>query len=127
MNFLILGELFKRMSEGGPVFMYPILFLLMLCIGIGIVAYLKGDENGRKKNLISHVSLFTLVWGFLGMMIGLIEAFDAISMPNNDVAMSILAGGLKIGLLCPTFGLFAFLIGRLLIIGLFLKEKPINE
>ena len=32
---------------------------------------------GKFKELLSHISLFALVWGFLGMMLGLINAFDA--------------------------------------------------
>lgn len=122
MNLLFLGQLFKRMNEGGPVFMYPIFFMLLTCIGLAISAFLKGDEQGKIRELLSHIGLFTLVWGFLGMMLGLITAFDAISAVNN-VATEVLAGGLKIGLLSPTFGIFTFLVVRLLIFGLILKKK----
>ncbi|CAL2059056.1 MotA/TolQ/ExbB proton channel family protein [Tenacibaculum sp. 190524A05c] len=124
MNFLIFGELFKRMNEGGAVFMYPIFLMLLTSIALGVLALKKGgEEASRFKELISHISLFALVWGFLGMMIGLITAFDAISAINNDIATPVLAGGLKIGLLSPSFGMFAFLVGRLLIIGLVVKKK----
>ncbi|AUC14090.1 hypothetical protein BTO06_02460 [Tenacibaculum sp. SZ-18] len=123
MNFLILGELFKRMNEGGPIFMYPIFLLLLTCIGLSVKAFLKGDPNNKIKEIISHLSLFAMVWGFLGMMIGLIGAFDAISATNNDIATPVLAGGLKIGLLSPVFGMFVFLIARLSLIGLAFKNK----
>ncbi|MFY7670198.1 MotA/TolQ/ExbB proton channel family protein [Tenacibaculum sp. MEBiC06402] len=123
MNFLILGELFKRMNEGGPIFMYPIFLMLLTCIGLGVMALKKEDEQGKLKELLSHISLFALVWGFLGMMIGLIGAFDAMSDASKNIATPMLAGGLKIGLLSPSFGMFAFLVGRLFIIGLAVKKK----
>ncbi|WP_442267338.1 MotA/TolQ/ExbB proton channel family protein [Tenacibaculum sp. ZS6-P6] len=123
MNFLILGELFKRMNEGGPFFMYPIFLMLLICIGLIVFSFLKQDLENKLKELISHVSLFALVWGFLGMMIGLITAFDAISSIEYDVATQVLAGGLKIGLLSPTFGIFTFLVARFGIIVLHLRKS----
>lgn len=56
------------------------------------------------------------------MMIGLIGAFDAISL-NDGISHGVLAGGLKIALLAPSFGMFTFLIARLGVISLILKEK----
>ncbi len=113
MNFL---------SEGGPLFMYTILLCLLVCVALIIKAFLKGDANNKTRKLIKHVSLFALIWGFLGFMIGMIGALDAISMAG-DIATPVLAGGLKIGMLSPTFGMVAFLIARLGLIGLTLKEK----
>lgn len=110
------------LSDGGPLFMYTTLIALLICITLIIKALLKGDENGKTLKLIKSISLFALVWGFLGMMIGLIGAFDAISL-NDGISHGVLAGGLKIALLAPSFGMFTFLIARLGVISLILKEK----
>lgn len=110
------------LSDGGPLFMYTILITLLICITLILKAFLKGDANGKALKLIKSISLFALVWGFLGMMIGLIGAFDAISI-TEGISYKILAAGLKIALLSPAFGMVAFLIARLGIIGLILKEK----
>ena len=48
------------------------------------------------RKLINHVSLFALAWGFLGFMIGMISALDAISVATG-ISSSVLAGGLKVG------------------------------
>lgn len=112
----------RLLQEGGPLFMYTILLCLIICIVLIVKALLKGDNNGTSKKLIKHVSLFALIWGFLGFMIGMIGALDAIAIAN-DIATPVLAGGLKIGMLSPTFGMVAFLIARLGLIGLTLKEK----
>lgn len=110
------------LSDGGPLFMYTTLLALIICIILIIKTLLKGDQNGKVLKLIKSISLFALVWGFLGMMIGLIGAFDAISI-TDGISHGVLAGGLKIALLAPAFGMVTFLIARLGIIGLILKEK----
>lgn len=110
------------LTEGGPVFMYTTLVLLIICIALISKGLLKGDENGQLQKLISSVSLFVLAWGFFGHLMGLISAMDAIE-GANDISHEVLAGGIKVGLLSPTFGIFVFLVARLGIIGLILKKK----
>lgn len=110
------------LSDGGPIFMYPLLILLFICIGLIIKAFIKGDPENETRKLVSSISLFALVWGFLGHLIGLIGALDAISI-TTDISNGILAAGLKISLLSPTFGMVVFLIARVGIIGLQLKKK----
>jgi hypothetical protein len=122
MNLLFIGGIFKRMNEGGPLFMYPNFIILLVCIGLGVYVLSKGDTNDFYKKVISHLSLFAVAWGFLGMMIGLIGAFDAISTTEN-ISTPMLAGGLKIGLLSPTFGLLVFALARIVLLVITAKEK----
>ncbi|QOD60520.1 MotA/TolQ/ExbB proton channel family protein [Polaribacter haliotis] len=109
-------------EEGGALFMYTILIVLIISIALIVKDFFKPDEKGKTLELIKSLGLFALVWGFLGMMIGFIGAFDAIS-DSSGVSQSVLASGLKVGLLAPSFGMFAFLVIRLGIIGLILKKK----
>ena len=118
MRFLIINVL----NDGGPIFTYPTLLLLILTIWLLVKAFIKGDADGNNKKLISHIGLFALVWGFLGQLIGLIGAFDAVEAAGN-IAPAVLAAGLKIALLSPTFGMVVFLIGRLGIIILTALKK----
>ena len=118
MNFLF----FNLLNDGGPTFMYPTLLMLIICIVLLIKAFLKGSENEKLISLVKHISLFALVWGFLGQMVGIISAFDSVESLGN-VSPSVLAGGIKIALLNPVFGMFVFLIARLGLIGLTLKKK----
>lgn len=122
MNFLFSGFFTQKMAEGGPLFMYTILFCLLICITLILFSFIKGDTNKKKQKLISHVSLFALIFGFLGFMLGMIQALDVISV-NTSISSGILAKGLKISLLSPTFGIITFLITRLGMISLTLKEK----
>jgi hypothetical protein len=111
------------LNEGGPLFMYTILIVLIISVVLIVKEFLKPNQKGKTLEIIKSLSLFALVWGFLGLMIGLITAFDAIESFNENINPGILAGGLKIGLLSPTFGAFTFLVVRLGIIGLILKKK----
>lgn len=119
MNFFVLNLL----NEGGPTFMYTILLMLIICIALIIKAFIKGDEDGKTSTLIKHISLLALSWGFLGLFIGLIFAFDAINSINGDISTGVLAGGLKIGLLSPSFGLLTFLIARVGLTALTFRKK----
>ena len=97
------------LSDGGYDFMVPLLilfFVILFLIG-------KGFKNNTEKNLkiLKSICLFVLVFGFLGFTLGLIAALDKISIAN-DIAPQVLAGGFKLGILPPTFGMFIFLVGR---------------
>lgn len=113
------------LSDGGYQFMIPLCILLIAAIFLIV----RGVKNNTEKNLklIKSVSLFALVFGFLGFTLGLISALDKISQAN-DIAPQVLAGGFKLGILPPTFGMLIFLVGRagvILLIGLD-KENQTN-
>lgn len=97
--------------DGGPMFMVPLLIMLVIIVFL----FTKGLKNNTHKtrNLIREISLFALVFGVLGFVIGLLGALTDIASAN-DISNQVLAIGLKIGLLSPTFGMSVFLIGKLL-------------
>lgn len=97
------------LSDGGYQFMIPLLLLLFMVLFL----FLRGVKNNTAKNLnlLKSISLFALVFGFLGFTIGLVSALDTIANVS-DIAPEIIAGGFKIGILPPTFGMIVFLAGR---------------
>jgi len=105
----------RLLNEGGPLFMYTTLLILIAVIALLVKAFIKNEGKQKAISLVKHLSLFALVWGFLGQMIGLISAFDSIAIQGN-VAPAILASGIKVAVLSPTFGMAVFLIARLGII-----------
>ena len=119
---LVGNPFFGRLNEGGPLFMYTTLLILIVIILLLIRGFLKPAARDKTITLVSSISLFVLVWGFLGQMLGLIGAFDAIEAAG-DISPSILAGGLKIAILSPLFGMIVFLIARIGIIALNLLKK----
>lgn len=121
-NFKTNIMLFDRLNEGGPFFMYPLLFILILIIVLIVKGLLQKESVEKTMSLIGSIALFAIVWGFLGQIIGLIMAFDSIEAVG-DVSPAVLAGGLKVSALAPAFGMLNFLIGRLGIIVLTLIKK----
>lgn len=103
------------LNDGGPFFMYPLLIILILVIVLIAKGFLQKGDTNKTIKLISSITLFALVWGFLGHIIGMIGAFDAIESMES-VSQSVMAAGIKISLIVPLFGSVIFLIGRLGII-----------
>lgn len=120
MNILVL---FK---DGGLLITIPILVLLVTMIILWVIAFQTQYENKKFISLIASISWFTLAWGYLGRTIGLIGAFDKIAAVG-EIAPNIIAGGLKMALIGPLFGLVSFLIARLGIIILNLKKKNYEQ
>ncbi len=69
-------------------------------------------QTGQLEKGVSWVSLFIALapmLGFMGTVIGMIGAFDAIAEANN-ISASIVAGGIKVALLTTVFGLIVAVI-----------------
>jgi biopolymer transport protein ExbB len=67
---------------------------------------------GLLEKGLSWVSLFIALapmLGFMGTVIGMISAFDAIEAQNN-ISPAIVAGGIKVALLTTVFGLIVAMI-----------------
>ena len=101
--------------------MVPLLLVLIAIIVLIIKGFVK-ENSDKNRELIAHLSLLALITGLLGTTVGMIDAFDTIQRAG-DISNGVLAGGLKVALLCPAFGFTIFVIGRLGIISLVVKKK----
>jgi len=105
----------RLLNQGGPV-MYIILILLLLSLFFIVRAFLsKVRDNTYSKKMIGLAidsSLLSLVIGCLGSLLGIIELFDMVEA-LGETRPDLFSAGLKVSLLTITFGLFAFIIGRL--------------
>jgi biopolymer transport protein ExbB len=69
-------------------------------------------EAARLEKGISWISLFIALapmLGFMGTVIGMIQAFDSIEAAG-DISPSLVAGGIKVALLTTVFGLIVAII-----------------
>ncbi|MGB1315811.1 MAG: MotA/TolQ/ExbB proton channel family protein, partial [Chitinophagales bacterium] len=76
-----------------------------------VVAY-GSVEMGNLEKGLTWISLFIALapmLGFMGTVIGMIEAFDAIQA-QGDISPTVVAGGIKVALLTTVFGLVAAII-----------------
>lgn len=117
-----MSQLFDRMNEGGPLFMYPIFIVFLIIIALVIISFMGKRGKRTTSEIIGHLSLFAMMWGFTGSTLGLISAFDAIE-GSGGISQPKMAAGLKIALLCTLFGLFTFVIGRLCMLMLTIKAQ----
>ena len=123
----ILGiTLFDRFLEGGALFMSLILICLLISIFFTVKSILKikTDKEASKK-ILKHISdsgALGLALGVMGAFIGLVSAFDVLEA-TGAAEPSIIAGGLKVALLSPLFGLFTFSVSKLAILILRIIQK----
>ena len=89
--------------EGGILFMSVISFFLIMT---GVSFYTHSEKLKTYGNL-------GLVSGLLGSFIGLYSAFNFIQQAGN-VSPSVLAGGLRVVLICSIYGIIVYVISRLL-------------
>ena len=76
-----------------------------------VVAY-GSVQMGKLEQGVSWISLFIALapmLGFMGTVIGMIGAFDAIEAAG-DISPSLVAGGIKVALLTTVFGLIVAII-----------------
>lgn len=113
---LIGTTLFSRFMEGGALFMSLILSCLLLSIYFIVKSLLTIKSNQAvSRKMLKHINdsgTLGLALGVLGAFIGLITAFDVLEA-TGQADPSLIAGGLKVALLSPLFGLFSFSVAKL--------------
>jgi glucan phosphoethanolaminetransferase (alkaline phosphatase superfamily) len=114
--------LIEKLNDGGPIFTYTILVLIMVIIVLFVKDVLAKDYSRRSRSIVASIGWFALAWGYLGRTFGLIMAFDNIAAAG-EITPEATAGGLKMALVGPLCGLSAFLLARLFILILQLKSK----
>ena len=80
-----------------------------------VVSY-GGVQMGNLEKGLSWITLFIALapsLGFLGTVVGLVQAFDAIERVG-DISPTIVAGGMKVALLTTVFGLIVAIILQIL-------------
>ena len=123
---LIGTTLFNRFMEGGALFMSLILICLLISIYFIVKSILNIKTNIEiSKKMLKHISdsgTLGLSLGVMGAFLGLITAFDVLEA-SGEAEPSIVAGGLKVALLSPLFGLFTFSVSKLAILILRIIQK----
>lgn len=123
----VLGlTLFDRFLEGGALFMSLILICLLMSIFFTVKSILKiKTDKEVSKKILKHISdsgTLGLSLGVMGAFLGLISAFDVLEA-SGGAEPAIIAGGLKVALLSPLFGLLTFSVSKLAILILRIIQK----
>ncbi|MCE7990634.1 MAG: hypothetical protein HEP71_01585 [Roseivirga sp.] len=106
----------KKIEEGGPFIMIPLLIIFVICMLISIRSLWlirKGAERSEKHiKLLNSLGLFALVYGVFGQLLGLVEVLDQFS-GEIETSANQLAMGLKFTILSTLLGCFIFLVSKL--------------
>ena len=116
---LVGTTLFNRFMEGGALFMSLILISLLISIYyiVKSILNIKTNVDVSIKTLkhINDSGVLGLAIGAIGAFTGLITSFDGLEA-SGQAEPAIIAGGLKVALLSPLFGLFTFSVSKLAIL-----------
>jgi biopolymer transport protein ExbB/TolQ len=103
--------------EGGIIFMTPLSILfasnILISAYLLITLFQKRQFHEKWLEAIKQIGLLAAVWGILGTIIGLFQAFDALEAMKEMVSFQILMGGLKVAVITSMYGLTIFCISML--------------
>lgn len=123
---IIASTLVQRFTEGGTFFMSLILVLLLLSVFHTVkgITTLKTNTPVSIKMLsrINDSGILALSLGFLSAFVGLIGAFDVLEA-SGEAGPDIIAGGLKVALLSPLFGLLTYSVSKFSVLVLRMLQK----
>jgi hypothetical protein len=106
---------------GGPLFMGVLTAVLIIMVAWAVYHFLpvlNGKEiilSATKSKLkhIKTIGTFALIFGILGQLIGLYQAFSVLE-EAGDISQSLLAGGLKVSMIPTLYGIVIFILSLLL-------------
>jgi hypothetical protein len=107
----------KLFYEGGPLFMGVITICgLLMLFASGYKIFRTFAKKEFDLFQLSYILLFgslAAVIGILGQGIGLFGAMEAISVAG-DVSPALMAGGFRVSLITPIYGILIFILSLLL-------------
>ncbi len=116
-------NLFKYFYEGGPLFMSVItatgLAMIFFAIKSGVDIFGRKNYSGREINYILMFGSLSFILGLLAQAIGMFQAFEIIQRVG-DISPSLIAGGLRVSMIAPLYGIFFFIIS--IPVWMFLRE-----
>ena len=113
------------MKTEGPYSCLLFLQVFTICFFVVKGFFKAGTDNSHTEKMIElakDFSYLSLILRFLGPILGLITAFDALEAMGN-VDPAVFAGGLKVALLTSTFGLLTAALTKIGIVGLRLLSR----
>ncbi|WP_421976806.1 MotA/TolQ/ExbB proton channel family protein [Roseivirga seohaensis] len=103
----------SKLFMGIQTIVAVIMIVLSVLSAKAVLANQVHENSQRKINLIKEVGLFAFIIGLLASAMDLMGALQAIEMAG-DISPSLLAAGLKISFITPTYGLMIYTLSLLI-------------
>ncbi|QYA26155.1 MotA/TolQ/ExbB proton channel family protein [Gramella sp. MT6] len=72
------------------------------------------DKLIRINNYIKSLSLFALIFGILGQLIGLFSAFSAVKIGSVEASPAMMMKGFEVSMISSIYGALIFILGIIL-------------
>ncbi len=96
--------MFRLFAVGGPIYMA---ILTILLVALLLSAW-------KVPKCIKEIGLLALVLGILFQLIDIYAVCHALAQTRNDVDITVLAGGLKVSLIAPIYGMAIYALSLIL-------------
>lgn len=103
----------SKLFMGIQTIVAVIMIVLSVLSAKAVLANQVNENSQRKLSLIKEVGLFAFIIGLLASAMDLMGALQAIEMAG-DISPSLLAAGLKISFITPTYGLMIYTLSLLI-------------
>ncbi len=127
MKPMLASFLYDFHMTGGPPFMFPLALLFLTNIGLILFSTFtlihKKVLPTKYLEAIKLIGILAAVFGSLGTMVGLMEAFDALEGMKEMLPFQVIMGGMKVAIITVIYGLFIFCVSMLAYIVLKLSVK----
>jgi hypothetical protein len=127
MKTMLVSFLYDFHMTGGPPFMFPLALLFLTNIGLILFSTFtliqKKVLPTKYLEAIKLIGILAAVFGSLGTMVGLMEAFDALEGMKEMLPFQVIMGGMKVAIITVIYGLFIFCVSMLAYIVLKLSAK----
>jgi biopolymer transport protein ExbB/TolQ len=110
----------EHLFVGGISFMLPIYLMWIAVIILSVkflINYFSKNKDlqklAKQNSLILFLGSFAFLFGLLGQILGLYGALQAIQSAG-DISPAIMAGGLRVSLIAPLYGLVLLVISSII-------------
>ena len=113
-------------NDGGIVFMVPLSILLTINIGLviySIFGLTQKRDVSKFIEAVRQIGVLAAAFGAASTILGLFQAFGALSRPNQVWPFEVIMGGMRVAVITAMYGLFIFCLSFLSYIILKLTSK----
>ncbi len=123
----MITRFFELHIEGGALFMFPLLLLLIVNICLFIYVLISRSQrkliNAKWLAAIKQIGGLAAAYGAFGTVFGLFQAFHAIENSPEIIPFPVICGGLKVAALNVVYGLLILCLSQLAYIILKLSDR----
>lgn len=110
-NDVLGADMVDLLIRGGLWFTLPLTVLAVIILAVaawdGWVIFRRGETSRFRRRLLVQLGLFGFVFGLLGHALSLYEMMQAIEHIDG-VTPALVAGGLRVSIIVPVFGVLVF-------------------